>query len=107
MNLLFANHRQRIDEITQIYERKAAGVFRTFADGQPRTAYEVSRILAYSPRTQTNIWGKLTGWDRRFAVLQTIAHLESLRYQHKLKLTVRDGISYYSLNPCQVGPCMD
>jgi glyoxylase-like metal-dependent hydrolase (beta-lactamase superfamily II) len=94
---IFSNYRQRIDEIIQNYERKAAAIFRTFRDGQTKTAYEVSRILAWSPRTRTDIWDKLGGWDKRFAVLQTIAHLESLRYNKKLELSVREGINYYSL----------
>jgi glyoxylase-like metal-dependent hydrolase (beta-lactamase superfamily II) len=93
----FTGHRKRIDELIQNHEAKAAQIYKIFADGQPRTAYEVSRIMAWSSRTQTDIWNRLTGWDKRFAILQAIAHLESLRYHEKLTLTVRSGINYYFL----------
>ncbi len=95
---LFSNHRQRIDELFRAHEKKAGEIFRTFTDGNPKTAYKVSRIMAWSPRTKTNSWEKLTGWDKRFAVLQTVAHLESLRFNRKINLEIRNGINLYSLN---------
>lgn len=93
---IFSGHRDRIDEIIQHHEKKSAEILEAFRDKNPKTAYEVSRILAWSPKTKTNIWDSLTGWDKRFAVLLAIAHLESLRFNHKLELNIHDGIHIYS-----------
>ncbi len=92
---VFHNARQRIDELLSNHERKAQQIYAVFADGKARTAYEVSQVLAVSPRTKKNVWAGLTGWDKRFAVLQTIAHLESLRFNHKLTLEVTGGVNHY------------
>jgi hypothetical protein len=37
----------------------------------------------------------MTGWEKRFAVLQTIAHLQSLEYNQLLKHSVSDGQHYF------------
>lgn len=94
---IFTGHRERIEELVSNHESKSAHVLDSLSDGVPRTAYEVSRILAVSPRTGIDHWPKLAGWDRRFAVLQAIAHLESLRFTQKVKLTVQAGIHYYQI----------
>jgi hypothetical protein len=57
----------------------------------------ISRGLARSSKRNTDYWIKMTGWDKRFAVLQSIAYLESLRYNNKIKLEMRDGVNYYQL----------
>jgi glyoxylase-like metal-dependent hydrolase (beta-lactamase superfamily II) len=92
---VFFNAHKRIDELIRDHEQKSQKILKVFADGKPKTAYEVSRILAVSARTKTNVWATLTGWDQRFAVLQTIAHLETLRFNHKLDKEATNGIDYY------------
>jgi glyoxylase-like metal-dependent hydrolase (beta-lactamase superfamily II) len=92
---IFSGHRKRIEELVRSHEKKASGILRAFHDGSPKTAYGVSQILAYSPVTKVNVWSRLSGWDKRFAVLQTIAHLESWRFKRKLERNVRNGIFYY------------
>ena len=92
---VFFNARERIDELIRNHEQKSRQILKVFTGGEPKTAYEVSRILAVSPRTKTNVWATLTGWDRRFAVLQTIAHLETLLFNHQLVKETTNGIIYY------------
>jgi len=92
---VFTHPRQRIDELIQHHYKKDEGIMKAFADNQPHTAYEVSRLLAWSIKTKTTFWPNLSSWDKRFAVLQTIAHLEEMAGDGKLTRFSRDGKIYY------------
>ena len=91
----FSNHRARIEELFRLYRKKEKEIWDAVNGDQPKTAFEVSRILSWSPRTRTDNWPGLSGWDKRFAVLQTIAYLETLRFNHKLERSRKSGIYYY------------
>jgi glyoxylase-like metal-dependent hydrolase (beta-lactamase superfamily II) len=92
---VFKNPHRRIAELIQNHERKAAIIYQIMSDGQAKTAYQVSRTLAVSARTGVSNWPLMTGWEKRFAVLQTIAHLESLEYNQKLATSLEGGIHYF------------
>lgn len=94
---IFTGHRERIDALLEHHEHKTAQVLSALSDGSPRTAYEVSRILAVSPRTGIDHWPDLAGWDKRFAVLQAVAYLESLRFTRQVEMTIHSGIHYYKI----------
>jgi glyoxylase-like metal-dependent hydrolase (beta-lactamase superfamily II) len=94
---IFSGHRQRIDKIFRRHHKKSAEILRAFADRLPKTAYDISRCLARSARARTNTWDKLSSWDKRFAVLQTVAYLESLCFNHKAESSTYKGIHYYHL----------
>jgi glyoxylase-like metal-dependent hydrolase (beta-lactamase superfamily II) len=94
----FSNHRERIDELLQLHLQKEKEIWKAMNDRQPKTAYDVSRILSWSPRTGSNNWPNLSGWDKRFAVLQTIAYLETLRFSQKAARNFSDGVFYYVKN---------
>jgi len=40
-------------------------------------------------------WQNLASWDKRLAILETLAHLESMRVDGKVDKFFRDGIIYY------------
>ena len=92
---IFSDHRQRIDELFKHHQEKAEEIRKIFTDGQPKTAYDVSRILSWSPQTKATSWNNLSGWDKRFAVLQTIAHLEEMAGEKNLTRFSKDGKLYY------------
>jgi glyoxylase-like metal-dependent hydrolase (beta-lactamase superfamily II) len=92
---VFCGHRQRIDELLKNHQKKNRDIFSTFQDSTPKNAYSVSRLLAWSPRTQEAVWSRLSDWDKRFAVLQTTAHLDELACAGKLTKTTQDGKIYY------------
>jgi len=89
---------RRIEDLLRKQQKKSTEIFRIFQDRQPRTAYQASLEIARSPVAGISNWSKLLPMDRRFAVLQTISHLEALKYEGKLKLDIRNGIHYYCLN---------
>ena len=42
-------------------------------------------------------WGKLGLWNKRMAILETLAHLEAMRAREKLDKFTKDDIIYYSI----------
>jgi len=92
---IFNNHRKRIDELIAHHYQKATEILRTLSDRQSRTAFEVARMLSWSPRTKAISWDNLSGWDKRFAVLQTIAHLEEMNTAGIVEKFYRDDKYYY------------
>ncbi len=92
---IFTHHRKRIEELFKHHREKAEEIRKILTDSQPKTAYDVSRILSWSPQTGTTTWNNLSGWDKRFAVLQTIAHLEVLAGENVLTGFSKDGKLYY------------
>jgi glyoxylase-like metal-dependent hydrolase (beta-lactamase superfamily II) len=92
---IYSNPRPRIAELFHHHEERASEIWQVFNDHQPKNAYEVSQVLSWSPRLKTTIWNKLSSWDKRFAVLQTIAHLEEMRFAKFLTRFSQNGKLYY------------
>ena len=93
---VFTNARQRIDELFRDHAIKSTVILRSFQSGQPKNAFQISQMLAVSKRTGVSRWNQMTGWEKRFAVLQTIAHLKSLEFNHKLEHLLIDGVHFFS-----------
>jgi glyoxylase-like metal-dependent hydrolase (beta-lactamase superfamily II) len=92
---VFPNPGPRIDELIAKQLRRSREVLKQFQDGQTHTAYEVSQMLSWSPKTRTTRWPSLSSWDKRFALLLTIAHLEELYGDGKVSRFSLDGKIYY------------
>jgi glyoxylase-like metal-dependent hydrolase (beta-lactamase superfamily II) len=92
---IFSGHSKRIEELIQRNLKKNRSIFQSFQDSAPKTAYEVSKLIAWSSDNKTNNWTRLSDWDKRFAVLQTIAHLDGLAYAGKLTKLNQNGTIYY------------
>jgi glyoxylase-like metal-dependent hydrolase (beta-lactamase superfamily II) len=92
---IYTNPGERIDKLILHNKEKTDEILNVFKHGQPKTAYQVSRVLSWSPLSKTSNWNNLTGWDKRFAVLQSISHLEALKYAKILTRVSRDGRVYY------------
>jgi glyoxylase-like metal-dependent hydrolase (beta-lactamase superfamily II) len=92
---VFNNPAARIDELLADHAKKAAIILDILSDGQAKNAYQVSQVLAVSRRTRQSHWGQMNGWEKRFAVLQTVAHLKSLEYNKQVRLLNVDGQTYF------------
>jgi len=91
----FSGHRKRIDELIEHNTSKSRNILESFTEPGPKTAYMVSQLLSWSPKTGATSWFKLSDWDKRFAVLQTAAHLEELAFAGKLTRFSTDNVYYY------------
>jgi len=98
----FAHLHRRIDELVRKHEVKNGSVLKTFPDGTPRTAYEVSLAVSWSPSQNRATWLDFTPWDKRFTMLENIAHLQALVFSGKLEKSTEDGIIYYQLSWSEV-----
>jgi len=94
----FTNARQRIDELFRDHAIKSTVILKSFQPGHPQNAYQISQMLAVSKRTGVSRWAQMTGWEKRFAVLQAIAHLKSLEFNHKLEPLLIDGIHFFQIS---------
>ena len=92
---IFSGARARLDELINRQIRKSEDVRKVLAGGTPQSAYDVARALSWSPKTQATNWPNLTGWDKRFAILLTIAHLEEMAADGKISRFLQDGTIYY------------
>jgi len=92
---IFSNYKQRIDELVLHHQKKDEGIWQAFTNKEPHTAYEVSKELFWSLKARNVAFPHLSGWDKRFAVLQTIAHLEELTYDGRMARFLSNNVFYY------------
>jgi glyoxylase-like metal-dependent hydrolase (beta-lactamase superfamily II) len=92
----FTGHRRRIEELFERHRQRSEAVTKAFqSDPQPKTAYDVARLIPWVPRNKAVSWDELGEWDKRFALMQTIAHLEEQASAGKLTGFSQDGKLYY------------
>ena len=84
INEIKEHHRKRKSEITQILEKYGAS-----------NAYDISGLLTWN--IPDSDWEKLPAWEKRSAVMEAIAHLESMRWEKVVKRMLKDGLIFYSL----------
>ena len=60
-----------------------------------KTAYQITTKITWMRDAGGISWNDLGAWDKRMAVMETLAHLEAMRNDGKLDKTVRDDIIYY------------
>jgi len=92
---IFTDLPGRIEQITEHHMRKSTEIMQVIADKRPRTAFEISYTMSIYPDTLLSGWDKLSLWDKRFVLLETIAHLESLTVRGMIEKFLNNGaISY-------------
>ncbi len=91
----FTNLPQRIEELIQHHQQKNAEILETVNNGKPKTAYQITTAMPWSLNTHRAGWHNLSAWDKRFAVLDTIAHLESMRLSGNLDRVVKNSTTHY------------
>jgi glyoxylase-like metal-dependent hydrolase (beta-lactamase superfamily II) len=93
---IFSNHRKRIEELFEHHRQRSAEVLRAFAsDSRTKTAYDVACLISWMPKSKPIAWAQLGAWDKRFAMMQTIAHLEELAFSGKLTRMPCGGKVFY------------
>ena len=92
----FNNLPARIDEIIQHHHQRNSKILNTIKD-TTKSAYQVATELTWRPGTRGNNWQNLSPLDRRLALLETLSHLEFMRFEGKLAKLSQDSIIYYQL----------
>ena len=93
----FSSLERRIEEIVQHHERRNAEILKTI-ETTPKTAYQIATDLTWMSAIKGVGWHSLDSWNKRLAVLETIAHLEAIRFAKKINKFYRDDIIYYRLD---------
>jgi len=92
----FTDLRKRIDEIMHHHELRNLEIIDAM-DGEQKTAYQIAAHITWMPGFGGVKLVDLPPMDKRMAVLETLAHLESMRTKDRVSKVTRDEIIYYFL----------
>ncbi|MFC1933653.1 MBL fold metallo-hydrolase [Chloroflexota bacterium] len=88
---IFTNLRARIEQLVDFHNTRKAEIQQVISR-EPRNAHDISSQITWNiPLT----WEQLPPLQKRFAVTETIAHLECMRWEGKVRRIVRDGCVFY------------
>ena len=92
----FNNLKQRIEELIRHHQQRNSEIL-TSIQSEPKTGYQISTSLTWMSDTNGAGWEDLTPLDKRLAVVETLAHLEAMRFGGKVDKSLKDSIIYYQL----------
>lgn len=90
----FTGLKQRIEQIIQHHGERNSEIL-GILNATAKTAYQIANKITWLRDTGGISWNDLGLWDKRMAVMETLAHLEAMRTDGKLDKLVRDDIIYY------------
>ncbi len=90
----FAGLQLRIEELFQHHKQRKSEILGTI-NAKPKTACQISTEITWMLDMGGGGWQNLAPLDKRLAVLETLAHLESMRVDGKVDKSFRDGTIYY------------
>jgi glyoxylase-like metal-dependent hydrolase (beta-lactamase superfamily II) len=91
----FTNFRERVDEIITHHQRRDAEIMTAIKD-EPKTAYEISQEITWMPSLGGTKFQDLRPWDKRMAVMETLAHLKVMKDTGKVAAFSRNSTIYYN-----------
>jgi len=101
VNFVFPGHgpvfnslKLRAAEIFNHHEQRKEAIMKVLNEGL-KTAYQVAAEIPWKPELGGVAFSDLGSWDRRLAVLETIAHLKLLTSEGKVGKIDKDGVSLY------------
>jgi len=90
----FTGLKSRIDELFQHHSQRKSEILNSIRS-EHKTACRIAAEIPWMLDMGGAKWKDLTPRDKRLAVLEAIAHLESLRVEGKIGKFSSDGIIYY------------
>ncbi len=90
----FTEFRERVEDITHHHHLRNAEILAAL-DSKAKTAFELSTEITWLHDVNGVGWYKLSSWDKRMAILETLAHLEAMRAKGELDKFSQEGILYY------------
>lgn len=91
----FTTFKARIEEIIQHHQQRNSEILSALK-ASPKTAYQIASEITWLHNVKGISWDKLSPWNKRMAVLETLAHLEAMKITGKLEKSTRNDIIYYS-----------
>ena len=93
----FDNLSDRIDRIVSHHHERNSEILGILGD-KTKTAYQLVKEIIWMPDTRASRWHDLSPLDRRLAILETISHLEFMRFEGQVDTLSQDGAIYYQLS---------
>jgi glyoxylase-like metal-dependent hydrolase (beta-lactamase superfamily II) len=90
----FTEFRERIEGISLHHRLRNAEILAALGS-DAKTAFELTTGITWLHDVNGVGWHKLDSWDKRMAILETLAHLEAMRAKGELDKFNRDDILYY------------
>lgn len=84
----------RVDEIIRHHEQRNLEILEAIKT-EPKTAYQISTVITWMPSMGGVHFRDLAIWDKRMAVSETLAHLESMKGAGTVTTFSQDNITYY------------
>ncbi len=91
---IFTGLPARVEEITQHHKQRNWEILETIKT-EPKTAYQISDVITWMPELGGVKFRDLASWDKRMAVSEALAHLESMRIDGRVYKFLKDDIIYY------------
>jgi glyoxylase-like metal-dependent hydrolase (beta-lactamase superfamily II) len=85
---------ERINQIVAHHEQRKREVCQVLKTG-PRVAYEISTLITWNLPGIT--WNQFPPLQKRIALTETVAHLECLRWEGRVRRIIENGLVMYSL----------
>ncbi|MBI4286219.1 MAG: MBL fold metallo-hydrolase [Chloroflexi bacterium] len=92
----FTGVRQRVTELLAHHDRRNGEIL-SILDGSARTAYDIATKMTWARDMGGIPWGLLSPWDQTMALLEALAHLESLNVAGKVSKFTNNGTIYFRL----------
>jgi len=99
---VFYDLKSRIGELRKHHEERNLEIMATLK-AKPKTAYQIATELTWGGNTNQASYEDLNAWDKRLAVLETLAHLELLLTKREITKFQDGGAIYYKLNKVKSG----
>ncbi len=90
----FNSLQSRIEKLIQHHKQRNSVILKTIK-AKPKTAYQIANEITWMSDTHGIGWLDLAPLDKRLAILETLAHLESMRVDSKVDKLFRNSTIYY------------
>ena len=101
VNLVLPGHenpfntlKPRIEELIQHHRQRNSEILATI-NAEPKTGYQIATEIVWMPDIGGISWQDLAPLDKRLALLETLAHLESMRVDRKVDKFFRNNTIYH------------
>ncbi len=86
----------RIDIMISHHHERNAEILKSL-DDEAQTAYQLARKITWMLETKASGWDDLSTLDHRLALLETISHLEYMRFEGRVDQSTRNNLIYYRM----------
>jgi glyoxylase-like metal-dependent hydrolase (beta-lactamase superfamily II) len=84
----------RIEKILQHHQERNKAILKSLRDGM-KTAYAIAQEIPWMTSQGSTAFRDLPVWDRRMAIMETLAHLKLLTVEGRVSNVAMDGASLY------------